>query len=548
MSRDSDEFVNRIYEVKLVEAYPCAMSYECTKEILNQMENKICKIEVNHGKATGFFCKIPFPNTKGVLPVLMTCNHVINENLLFSENGKIILSIKNENEFIDFDLENRRKYTSREYDITIIEIKKTDKINNFLELDDIIFQDIISDKNLNKEYIDKTIYTIHYQKGDLSVSYGLIKKIGFRKKYKFDHMCNTNLGSSGSPILGVNNKLIGIHSNKKKDYNEGIFLNNPIKEFILQNPYLNQKLLEDFKDIYDSRIESTIVNEIVLNEKNIETKGLNDLIKIKFDKLQRLELCKNNIMDISCLKNNKFNKLQILNLDSNNISDIKIFEKANFEELKELYLGFNQITKIDGLKEIDQSKKIIFNRYKISNIIETKTSSKNKDRLKKLIILKEINFTKLEKLYLNNNQILDINILEHVNFKGLKELNLFGNKISDIRVLEKVNFLKLERLILGKNKLCDINVLEKVNFKELKELDLSFNNISDISVLANAQFEKLNILNLEKNQIKNVDILEKANFIELKKINLSNNRLEENEKEKIALKLKKKFKNLNIKI
>ena len=157
MSRDSDEFVNRIYEAKLVEKYPCAMSYECTKEILNQMENKICKIKVNHGTGTGFFCKIPFPNTKGVLPVLMTCNHVINENLLFSENGKIILSIKNENEFIDFDLENRRKYTSREYDITIIEIKKTDKINNFLELDDIIFQDIISDKNLNKEYIDKTI-------------------------------------------------------------------------------------------------------------------------------------------------------------------------------------------------------------------------------------------------------------------------------------------------------------------------------------------------------------------------------------------------------
>ena len=35
------------------------------------------------------------------------------------------------------------KYTNEEYDITIIEIKKEDNINNYLELDDILINDII---------------------------------------------------------------------------------------------------------------------------------------------------------------------------------------------------------------------------------------------------------------------------------------------------------------------------------------------------------------------------------------------------------------------
>ena len=44
------------------------------------------------------------------------------------------------------------KYTNKEYDITIIELKEKDNIKNYLELDDNIIND------LNEEYIDKTIY------------------------------------------------------------------------------------------------------------------------------------------------------------------------------------------------------------------------------------------------------------------------------------------------------------------------------------------------------------------------------------------------------
>ena len=58
------------------------------------------------------------------------------------------------------------KYTNDEYNITIIEIKEEDNINSYLELDDTIMNDVLNNKNKNKEYIDKTIYIIQYPEGD----------------------------------------------------------------------------------------------------------------------------------------------------------------------------------------------------------------------------------------------------------------------------------------------------------------------------------------------------------------------------------------------
>ena len=132
------------------------------------------------------------------------------------------------------------KYTNKEYDITIIEIKPEDNINYYLELDDIIINDIINILNKNKEFINETIYIIQYPENRLSVSYGILDKIYEDKKYNFNHKYSTKGGSSGSPILNINNKLIGIHKegNNNKQYNKGTFLNYPIKEFIeLNNSY-----------------------------------------------------------------------------------------------------------------------------------------------------------------------------------------------------------------------------------------------------------------------------------------------------------------------
>ena len=61
--------------------YPGLISYECTKKIIEQMEKNICKIKIEESLGTGFFCKIPFPTKEKMLPVLITCHHVIKDSL-----------------------------------------------------------------------------------------------------------------------------------------------------------------------------------------------------------------------------------------------------------------------------------------------------------------------------------------------------------------------------------------------------------------------------------------------------------------------------------
>jgi len=73
----------------LIEDQPIPVDIEGTKSILFQMENCICKIVKGNGqKGTGFFCKIPFPDEYNLLNVLITNNHVLNENDI--KNNKII--------------------------------------------------------------------------------------------------------------------------------------------------------------------------------------------------------------------------------------------------------------------------------------------------------------------------------------------------------------------------------------------------------------------------------------------------------------------------
>ena len=156
--------------------YPDCISLECTEKILKQMKLKVCKILLDSGNGTGFFCKIKFPNNK-LIPVLITNNHVINESMLKDENQKIYYSIYNQKGIKYIKLNNRMKYTSpkEKYDITIIEIKESDNIN-----DNMFFDIDLNDNNII--YNKKDIYILHYpNEKNISVSYGILNIIMKRK-------------------------------------------------------------------------------------------------------------------------------------------------------------------------------------------------------------------------------------------------------------------------------------------------------------------------------------------------------------------------------
>ena len=215
---------------------PRVVPYECSKTIIEQMEKNICKITVGDEQGTGFFCEIPFPNKDNMLKVLITNNHVINDSILKKPDAVIPLDIEEEANTKYLNLNNRIKYTSEKYDTTIIELKENDEIKNYLQLDEKIMEDIMNNINKNDKYKDETVYIIQYPEGKLSVSYGIIGNMCVSERYNITHKCSTNRGSSGSPILNINNnKVIGIHKKAKENkYNKGTFLNFPIKEFIQQ--------------------------------------------------------------------------------------------------------------------------------------------------------------------------------------------------------------------------------------------------------------------------------------------------------------------------
>ena len=98
----------------------------------------------------------------------------------------------------------------------------------------------------------KSFTAIQYGE-EACVSYGILYRIN---KYNIIHICSTDNGSSGSPILNLkNNKVIGIHKGTPdytKNFNYGTLLKYPLNGFIKQN-----------------KAKNIIIGEIYINKDNI---------------------------------------------------------------------------------------------------------------------------------------------------------------------------------------------------------------------------------------------------------------------------------------
>ena len=202
---------------------PVPIDISRTKIILDQMMNCICKIKIKDAFGTGFFCEIPFNNNQSTIKVLMTNCHVLDDiNFCINKELNIFLNDDKEIKIINLGIE-RKTYFNIQYDIAIIELKESDNINNFLELDDNLFES-------EKLYKDASLYILQYPFGDKAqVSYGKLIDIN---SYEIKHICNTEHGSSGSPILNLsNNKVIGIHKQSSDNISKGTFLKYPLKNF-----------------------------------------------------------------------------------------------------------------------------------------------------------------------------------------------------------------------------------------------------------------------------------------------------------------------------
>ena len=166
-----------------MEKYPKPVSKQCSKVILDQMDNSICKI---NEKTIGFFCKIKYNNKK--IPILVT-NYQAIIKLNIEDNKNIEVIINEENIALELG---EISYLSREYNVVFLELKEKN-INHikFLDIDENLFKEVSEMVNDNI-----SIYIIHYGKDkkdkNIYSSYGIINSIN---KSKIICSCNIDPNS-----------------------------------------------------------------------------------------------------------------------------------------------------------------------------------------------------------------------------------------------------------------------------------------------------------------------------------------------------------------
>jgi len=333
--------MSQIFEEGKIKGSIDIISLDKIKILTKQIKKCICRVD-GMKTGTGFFCKINYENK--LTPVLMTNYHILSPDY-YEYKQKITLSFDKNRILINIK-QNIILYSSPnyEYDIIIIKLDELqNEITNYLEIDTQIFS-----KQSEETYKDESIYLLHYPNGTKpSISFGY----GFKQynEYQMQHLCNSEISSSGGPILSLaTNKIIGIH--------RGLITN--------QNEIL---------------INAGSFLKFPLNELNDNNQAKNDLIK----GISKMEIKNNNIEN----KNKIYNKYNNLKKDNNrneaklkNLSPEykKVIFKTTSQYNKEIYIEPNKtINELIKLFFKEMNKPELFNDNDIAFLCNGSRLNKN---------------------------------------------------------------------------------------------------------------------------------------------------------------------------
>ena len=432
---------------------------EGTKMILEQMSNCICKINNNNIIGTGFFCKIPFKNNLKI-NVLLTSYDIINENYFnFNNQINILLGDYNESKIINID-NNRNIYYNKLYNITIIELKDYDNINNYLELDDNLFNN-----NIKSLYEKESIYILYYLNGGKSlVSYGLINNIN---GYYINNICYINPGIIGAPILNINNnKVIGISFNN----NSGIILKYAIEEFINKYQFnMNNNMMNPMMNNINNMMPNMMMNPMMNNINNFQMPIM--MMNNINGNFMNMNLNENNLN----INNSEIQKMKVIFTTTKGIiTPIPIDCEKTVDQLLKIYL--TRVDKLD-LYHKPQDVCFLYNAVKIGYGDQTKL----KDFFK---------YQSNPKITVNFIKDLVVNPIRVVTFKttgGAKhEIEIFNDYKTISSLLKKyLKTVNRPDLIEDKsNKIIFIYNARKIQFGDnIKLIELFKNDFKPIIVV-----------------------------------------------------------------
>ena len=393
-----------------MEKYPKGISIQCSKKILEQMENSICII---NGKDLGFFFNIKYDNKN--IPCLITSYKVIDE-LYIANNISVEVKINEKIKTIEFA---RNFYYDESNNIIIIEVKENE--NNkiiFLDLDEKLYE-----KEIENNYFDnKSMYTIYQGLNQNTyVSYGIIN---YLNDSKILFSCNIDTNTKFSPIFNLsNNKIIGIYNRQSKYYKKGIFLKFIINEFIkcnydknmeneidilinIEKDDINKKIyfldnyyydFKSFEKKYNNLIQLNKLNsELFIN--NIKQEYKKYLIPDKEGKYNIKLKFKNNITNTNYMFSGCENikSINFINFNTDNITNMKgmffncrnlkkinlfSFDNKNVIDMSYMFYGCEQLNNLDlssfDFKNVKNIDNIFSNCEKLNNILIPPIKNRN---------------------------------------------------------------------------------------------------------------------------------------------------------------------------
>ena len=536
------------------------ISFGSGESILDVMNKRLCKIYKANGKfGSGFFCRIPrIPSFEkfNLLTVLVTSNSVLDENSI--KNGQEIkFSLKNGSIKKTIIIDSERKiYTNKDLDVSIVEIKSNDGISSYLDINEKLF-------NPTEEvyYKDKQILLIHYPGGGkFSYSSGFIEAVD---KNNIKHSCDNKEGSLGGAILDLDYKVIGIHTKGKDSIsNIGTKIIVPIKEFI-NKFYANN--INDEDNIKNECKESIKQNEVIViknkkeedekkkgniniveNEKNeiiikveikeedidhkIDFLGLNNALYFLEKQKKSNKNAKNLINDIKKILS-VLNKKNVILFINNNDKEkdfqsyfipkklgtytIKLIFKIKLECCIYMFWACYNLIDIDlsnfNTQNVTNMKSMFCYCKNLTNINLSNMNTQNVTNMSEmfgecnnLININLTNFntnnvTDMNSMFYNCNNLSSLD-LSNFNTQNVEDmLAMFGecNRLTIINLsnFNTQNVTNMSAMFGGCKNLTSIN-LSSFDTQNLKDMSTMFYNCNKLSILDLSNFSTQNVINM----------------------------------------------------
>ena len=463
------------------------------EKIGKQMEK--CVVKIIKGKGgSGFFLEIPNKKNGKKILVLITNNHVIEIDDVKNEDTLIDYCFDN-GEKKNFKMKGRKRYSNEIYDITIIEMLDSDNLKdeNFLELDDEVSFDNIDNEEIFKKqsknyYQDSPVYCIGFPKVEnVMVSFGKTLNVT-EDSYELPHSCDTEPGSSGSPILSIkSNKVFAVHfgssTNFKKNLSVIIFpaindlINNKNKLILIYDPNKKENQGKNNKDVGvdGNKDEKSTQKTSISNYTNYM------IIKYKIKKsTDRVK-----IFGRKFIENNKSNCQIIIN---NNNKQLPLSE----------YISVNSSNEYETIKLIEinpiKDMSYMFGKFYHDEDIVPITE------LTDISHWSTKGVTNMSKLFCECNELISIPDLQFWNTQNVKDMSFlfFGceklEKIEGISNWITDNVENMSNMFAYCERLNSKFNLSKWNTEKVKDFSYMFYECNSVTVLEGIEFWEIKSL------------------------------------------------------